>query len=47
MEGKFLGLGLINIIGLYFILVLISLVMKTIFTKYEVEGLSEVIRTAG
>ena len=47
MEGKFLGLGLINIIGLYFIMVLISLVMKTIFTKYEVEGLSEVIRTAG
>lgn len=47
MDGKFLGLGLINIIGLYFILVLISLVMKTIFTKYEVEGLSEVIRTAG
>ena len=47
MDGKFLGLGLINIIGLYFILVLISLIMKTIFTKYEVEGLSEVIRTAG
>ena len=47
MDGKFLGLGLINIIGLYFIMVLISLVMKTIFTKYEVEGLSEVIRTAG
>ena len=47
MDRKFLGLGLINIIGLYFIMVLISLVMKTIFTKYEVEGLSEVIRTAG
>lgn len=47
MDGKFLGLGLINIIGLYFILLLISLIMKTIFTKYEVEGLSEVIRTAG
>lgn len=47
MDGKFLGLGLINIIGLYFILMLISLIMKTIFTKYEVEGLSEVIRTAG
>lgn len=44
---KFLGLGLKNIIGLYFILLLISLIMKTIFTKYEVEGLSEVIRTAG
>lgn len=47
MDGKFLGLGLINIIGLYFILMLISLIMKTVFTKYEVEGLSEVIRTAG
>lgn len=44
---KFLGLGLKNIIGLYFILTLISLIMKTVFTKYEVEGLSEVIRTAG
>lgn len=47
MDGKFLGLGMINIIGLYFILMLISLIMKTVFTKYEVEGLSEVIRTAG
>ena len=46
-EGKFLGLGMINIIGLYFMLMLISLVMKTIFTKYEVSGVSEIIRTAG
>nr|DAI59062.1 MAG TPA: hypothetical protein [Tectiviridae sp.] len=47
MDGKFLGLGLKNIIGLYFILMLISLLLKTVFTKYEVEGLSEIVRTAG
>lgn len=41
---KFLGIGLKNAIGLWCLFFLISLVVKVIFTTYEVEGLSEVIR---
>ena len=41
---KFLGIGLTNALGLWCLFFLISLVVKVIFTTYEVEGLSEVIR---
>ncbi len=41
---KFLGIGLKNAIGLWFLFFLFSLMAKTIFTKYEIEGLSEVVR---
>ena len=42
--NKFLGIGLTHAIGLWCWFFLISLVVKVIFTTYEVEGLSEVIR---
>lgn len=42
--NKFLGVGLTNALGLWCLFFLISLVVKVIFTTYEVEGLSEVIR---
>lgn len=41
---KFLGVGLGNAIGLWFLFCLFSLMAKTIFTKYEIEGVSNVIR---
>ena len=41
---KFLGIGLKNAFGLWCLFLLFSLVIKTVFTKYEVEGLSDVIR---
>lgn len=41
---KFLGIGLKNAFGLWCLFLVFSLVIKTIFTKYEVEGLSDVIR---
>lgn len=43
---KFLGIGLKNAIGLWLLFMLFSLVIKTVFTKYEVEGVSEVVRAA-
>jgi hypothetical protein len=43
---KFLGIGLKNAIGLWLLFMLFSLVIKTVFTKYEVEGISEVVRAA-
>lgn len=46
MDGKFLGVGLQNALGLALFTLLVSLALKVIFTKYEVEGVSEVIRTA-
>lgn len=46
MSDKFLGVGLINAIGIGILAMLVSIMLKTLFTIYEVEGLSEVIRTA-
>lgn len=46
MESKFLGVGLTNAMGIALLTMLISVVLKVIFTQHEIEGLSEVIRTA-
>ena len=46
MENKFLGVGLTNALGIALFTLLTSVVLKVIFTQHEVEGLSEVIRTA-
>ena len=46
MSDKFLGVGLINAIGISVLAMLVSIFLKIIFTKYEVEGLSELVRTA-
>ena len=46
MGDKFLCVGLMNEVGIGVLAMLISIFLKIIFTKYEVEGLSELIRTA-
>lgn len=46
MSEKFLGVGLINAIGISVLAMLVSIFLKVIFTQYEIEGLSEVVRTA-
>lgn len=46
MGDKFLGVGLTNALGIAFLTLLVSVVLKVIFTEHEIEGLSEVIRTA-
>lgn len=46
MGEKFLGVGLPNAIGIALLTLLLSVGLKVIFTKYEVEGISEVVRTA-
>lgn len=46
MDGKFLGVGLINALGICILAMLVSIFLKVLFTQYEVEGLSEMIRTA-
>ena len=46
MGEKFLGIGLTNALGIALLTMLVSVVLKVIFTKYEIEGVSEVVRTA-
>lgn len=46
MDGKFLGVGLQNALGIALFTLLVSVALKVIFTKYEVEGVSEVVRAS-
>ena len=46
MDGKFLGVGLQNALGIALFTLLVSVALKVIFTKYEIEGVSEVVRAS-
>ena len=46
LDGKFLGIGLQNALGIAIFTLLVIVSLKIIFTKHEVEGVSEVIRMA-
>lgn len=46
MESNFLGVGLTNALGIALFTMVISVILKVVFTKYEVEGVSQVVRTA-
>ena len=46
MDGKFLGVGLQNALGIALFTLLVSVSLKVIFTKYEIEGVSEVVRAS-
>ena len=46
MEGNFLGVGITNALGIALFTMIVSVILKVIFTKYEVEGVSQVVRTA-
>jgi hypothetical protein len=46
MNDKFLGVGLVNAVAIGVLAMLLSIFLKTLFTLYEVEGLSEVVRSA-
>ncbi|WP_186292124.1 MULTISPECIES: hypothetical protein [Bacillus] len=45
MEGKFAGIGLKNILAIFFLFIVFIVVAKVIFTKYPIKGISEVIQT--
>ena len=42
---KFLGVGLINAVGLWCLFVFLTVGAKALLTKYPVEGLTEIIHT--
>lgn len=46
MNDKFLGVGLVNALGIAFLTLMLSVILKVIFTQHEVEGISDVVRTA-
>lgn len=46
LSRKFMGVGLINAIALSIFTLSLSVILKTIFTKYEIEGLSDFIRAS-
>ena len=46
MEGKFLGMGLKNLLGIWILFTIFSLVAKVVFTKYEIPGVSEIFIAA-
>lgn len=43
MDGKFLGLGLTNIILIWMIFIALTVIAKTVLNQYEVPGLTMVI----
>lgn len=45
MEGiKFAGIGLKNILVIWLIIIILTVMAKVIFTKYQVPGVSEVVQ---
>lgn len=40
---KFLGIGLVNAMGLWLLFMLLSIIAKTVANKYPIEGLTEFI----
>ena len=46
MDGKFLGVGITNAFGLWCLFLIFSIIAKVIFTKYHVDGVSEVVLAA-
>lgn len=43
MDGKFLGVGIINAFGLWCLFLIFSLVAKVIVTKHQIPGVSDVV----
>lgn len=46
MNEKFMGVGLTNALALALFTMGVSIILKIIFTRYYVEGVSELARTA-
>jgi len=44
MDGKFMGVGLGNLLGIAIFVILVILVSKVVFTKYEVPGVSQAVQ---
>ena len=45
MDGKFLGVGIINAFGLWCLFLIFSVIAKVIAAKYQIPGVSDIILT--
>lgn len=45
LDGKFLGVGIVNALGLWLLFIMFSVMAKVIFTRYPVPGVSEIVLT--
>lgn len=45
ITSKFLGVGLVNAIGLWLLFMLLTVGAKVITVKYPIEGISEIIQS--
>lgn len=46
MDSKFLGVGLKNVLLIWLVITILSLMAKVIFTKYPVDGISQVFQAS-
>lgn len=46
LEKHFLGVGLVNALGIAFLTMAVFIFVKTVFTLKEVEGVSQLVRMA-
>lgn len=46
MDVKFAGIGLKNILVIWMIILILTVLAKVVFTKYPVPGVSEVVQAA-
>lgn len=43
MDGKFLGVGLTNVVGIAVMTIIIIVISKVVFNRYEVKGVTDVV----
>jgi hypothetical protein len=46
MDSKFLGVGLTNVLLIWLAVTLLSLMAKVIFTKYPIDGVSQIFQAS-
>jgi len=46
MSEKFLGVGLVNVFGIFLMVTIFSLISKVVLTKYPISGLSEIVQAS-
>lgn len=44
MEGTFMGVGFRNLLGITLFVILMIVLLKIVFTKHPVKGVSEVVQ---
>lgn len=46
VSDKFLGVGLVNVFGIFLMVTVLSVIAKVVLTKHPVSGISELIQAS-